>query len=408
MRRLFFAGITCLWAAAGSTAAPAAPIRYAGAITFAPDGTLFIGDNISSAVFAVPQPSATAAAIKPPVIELDGIDRRIAVVLGVPADSVRVNGMAVHPLSHAIYLAVAAGRTGTPEVMRVGLDGAITRVGIARLKASEWHITDAPTADERFRDRTGDWPVPSADKYHAKAQTTMRSMTIVDIKFHEGELFVAGISNEEFASTLRRVAFPFTGKAQSSAINIYHVAHERYETRAPIRAMTFATVDGRDTLVAGYTCSPLVLIPVADLKDGAKVTGKTIGDMGNGQPLSMFSVSAYGQPMIFVTNAGHGPRMIPIAGLQKAVAYLPDNSPHNYPSDLSPEYPLGPVGKSVMFVGASLFADRLDDKFIVSVTRDAASGSLNLEALPITPLPMKLDQIWSEYDFEGGGPKGTR
>lgn len=407
MRRLLLAGIACLIAAATTTAAQAAPIRYAGAITFSPDGTLFIGDNVSSTVFAIPQPSGAATAPNTPAIELDGIDRRIAAALGVPADSVRINGMAVHPQSHAIYLSVSAGRAGTPEVMRVGQDGSISRIGIARLKASEWRIADAPTADQRFRDRTGDWPVPSADKYHAKAQTPMRSMTIVDMKFHNGELFVAGISNEEFASTLRRVAYPFDGKAQASAIRIYHVAHERYETRAPIRAMTFATIDGQDMLVAGYTCSPLVLIPVADLKDGAKVTGKTIGDMGNGQPLSMFSVSAYGQPMIFVTNAGHGPRMIPIAGLQKAVAYLPDNSPHNYPSDLSPEYPLGPVGKSVMFVGASLFADRLDDKFIVSVTRDAASGSLNLEALPITPLPMKLDQIWSEFDFKGGGPKGA-
>ena len=404
MKRLFLAGIASLMAAA-TTAVQAAPIRYAGALTFSPDGTLFIGDNVSSTVFAIPQPSGTGPGLKSPAIELDGIDHRIAAVLGVPADRVRINGMAVHPSSHAIYLSVSAGKAATPEVMRVALDGGISRIGIAGMTASAWHIADAPTADESFRDRTGDWPVPSADKYHAKAQTPMRSMTIVDMKFHNGELFVAGISNEEFASTLRRVAFPFNGKAQSSAISIYHVAHERYESRAPIRAMTFATIDGQDTLVAGYTCSPLVLIPVADLKNGAKVTGKTIGDMGNGQPLSMFSVSAYGQPMIFVTNAGHGPRMIPIAGLQKAVAFLPGNSPHNYPSDLSPEYPLGPVGKSVMFVGASLFADRLDDKFIVSVTRDAASGSLNLEALPITPLPMKLDQIWSEFDFRGGGPK---
>lgn len=389
-----------------ATPALAAPIRYAGAITFAPDGTLFVGDNVSGAVFAYPQPAQPAPAMDPKAtpIELDGIDGRIAKLLGVPATSVRINGMAVHPVSREIHIAVSAGVAGKPEVIRVSRSGALAKLGVATLKASEWQIADAPTPDQKFRDRTGDWPVPAAAKYHAKAATPMRSMTIVDMKFHDGELFVAGISNEEFASTLRRVAWPFTGKGQSSAISIYHVAHERYETRAPIRAMTFAMVDGKDTLVAGYTCSPLVLIPVDDLKDGAKVSGKTIGDMGNGQPLSMFTVAAYGQPMIFVTNAGHGPRMIPIAGIQKAVAYLPDNSPHHYPSDLSPEYPLGPVGKSVMFVGSSLFADRLDDGHIVSITRDAASGSLNLEALPITPLPMKLDQIWSEFDFKGGGP----
>ena len=189
---------------------------------------------------------------------------------------------------------------------------------------------------------------------------------------------------------------------------MYHVAHTRYETRAPIRAMQFASVDGQDTLIAAYTCSPLVLIPVADLKDGAKVTGKTIGDMGNGQPISMVPVKLYGQDTLFVTNAGHGPRMIPIAGLSKAKVYLPDNSPKGFPSDISPEYPLGPVGKSVMFVGASLHADALNAKFLVSLTRDANSGSLHLEALPIAPLPMKLDEIWSEYDFPGGDGAGEQ
>lgn len=30
---------------------------------------------------------------------------------------------------------------------------------------------------------------------------------------------------------------------------------------------------------------------------------------------------------------------------------------------------------------------------------DARSGDLHLESLPTGPLPMKLDQIWSEFDF---------
>ena len=42
-------------------------------------------------------------------------------------------------------------------------------------------------------------PLPTAAaRDHLKAKTPMRSMTIVDMKFHNGELFVAGISNEEF------------------------------------------------------------------------------------------------------------------------------------------------------------------------------------------------------------------
>ncbi len=401
-----------LFGVAQTSVAMASQIKYAGALTFSPEGVLFVGDNISSAVFAYQLKATVAppADAKAPTIDIDDIDAKVATALGVTKASVHINGMAVHPISHEILLSVSRGIGArlNPELVKVGANGTITNMHLAKMAGSEWQIKNPPSTTEHFRDRTGDWPVPGAAKYHAKAALPMSTLTIVDMKFHNGELYISGISNEEFASTLRRVAYPFNGQSSDSQIRIYHVAHERYETRAPIRAMTFATVDGQDTLVAGYTCSPLVLIPVSDLKDGAKVTGRTIGDMGNGQPLSMVPIKAYGQDMIYVTNAAHGPRMIPIAGIQKAVVYLPENSPHNYPSDLSPEYPLGPVGKSVMFVGSSVMADRLNDNYLVSLTRDASSGSLNLEGLPITPLPMKLDKIWSEFDFNGGGPKASK
>jgi hypothetical protein len=388
--------------AAVESSQAAAKLQYAGTLTFSPDGVLFVGDNISGAVFAYPMGAGAALAAAQP-LEVDGIDDRIATLLKAPKSSIHINGMAVHPITHDVYLSVAFG-TGRPAVVKVSPAGVLSRIDLARAKPTSWSIPDAPTLDEHFRDRTGDWPVPAGDKYRQKAMTPMRSMTIVDMKFHNGELFVAGISNEEFSSTLRHVSYPFDGRSSSTAVRIYHVAHERYETRAPIRAMQFATIDGEDTLIAAYTCSPIVLIPTAELKDGAKVTGRTVGDMGNGQPLSLVSVSFNGQPSLFATNAGHGPRIIPISGLQKAVAYLPDNSPHGGVGDWRPEYPLGPVGKSLMFVGSSLFADKLDDQFLVSVTRDANSGSLNLEAVPTFPLPIKLDKIWAEFDFQGRGP----
>jgi hypothetical protein len=389
---------------AAAVSSPAATkLQYAGALTFSPDGVLFVGDNISGAVFAYPMDAGAAPAAAAP-LDVAGIDCRIAALLKTPQSGVRINGMAVHPVTHDVYLSVSFGG-GSPALVKVSPAGVLSQVDLARAKPTSWVVPDAPTPDQHFRDRTGDLPLPTSDKDHIKAMTPMRSMTIVDMKFHNGELFIAGISNEEFSSTLRRVSYPFSGQSSSTAVRIYHVAHERYETRAPIRAMGFATIDGRDTLIAAYTCSPLVLIPTADLKDGAKVTGRTVGDMGNGQPLSLVLISFKGEPSLFVTNAGHSPRIIPIAGLQKAVAYLPDNSPHGGVFDWRPEFPLGPVGKSVMFIGSSLFVDKLDDKYLVSVTRDAPSGSLNLQAALTFPLPISnLSEVWAEYDFTGGGP----
>jgi len=391
-----------------ATSASAA-LRNAGALAFSPEGVLFIGDNASGAIYAYAMARGTAPTSTAAPLEVDNIGDRIADALGVPSNEVAINGMAVHPVTQDVYLSVSRGYGDgmLPAVVRVTPEGKLFNVDLQSMQATEFKIHGVPSDDKHFRNRSKDWPVPAAVKYDAKAQIPVRTLTIVDMKFHNGELYVSGISNEEFASTLRRIPYPFTEKAIETKIRMYHIAHTRFETRAPIRAMQFATIDGVDTLIAAYTCSPLVLIPVASLRDGAKVTGKTIGDMGNGQPVSMFRVNVYGQDSLFVTNMGHGPRIIPLAGLNKATEYTPTNSPKGYPSDLSPEYPIGPVGKSVMFVGASLHADAVNDKFLVSLTRDAESGSLNLEALPVTPLPMKLDRIWSEFDFPGGGPNGS-
>ena len=84
---------------------------------------------------------------------------------------------------------------------------------------------------------------------------------ITDIQFNNGKIIVAGLSNEEFASKLRVLDYPFGGEASDSSIEIYHGAHGKLETRSPVR--TFITYE--NTVLAAYTCTPLVSIPVEDL-----------------------------------------------------------------------------------------------------------------------------------------------
>ncbi len=210
----------------------------------------------------------------------------------------------------------------------------------------------------------------------------MRSMAVVDIKFHNGELLVLGVSNQEFCSILRRVPYPFMGTSSEVHLEIFHVAHGRYETRAPIRTMQFATLNGEDTLIAAYACSPIVTIPVSQLTDGATVMGKTLGDMGNGQPISMVAYRDEGEDRLFITNVARGPVVLAISNLDGAPAFTAENAPHpNMLLDLSPHMPAGPVGKQVMFVGSSLRADLISDRFFVSLTREADTGSLTLETI---------------------------
>lgn len=59
--------------------------------------------------------------------------------------------------------------------------------------------------------------------------------------------------------------------------------------------MQFVTLNNEDYVLAAYTCTPLVLIPVKDIKDGAHVVGKTIAEMGYGNaPVDMIQFQSQG------------------------------------------------------------------------------------------------------------------
>jgi hypothetical protein len=334
----------------------------------------------------------------------ESIDETIAAALGVTVKSLVMNGMAVHPVTREPYLSVGVrnGDRLDPAVLSVSLAGEVHPFDLSSSKVTVHQLSDVPDEGKTFQSRAGFFPYPPAAVFEEKARAPLRSMTIVDLKFHDGEVFVAGVSNQEFSSTLRRIPYPFTGAASETQVEVYHLAHGKYETRAPIRTMQFGTIDGEDTVIAAYACSPLVTIPVSALKDGAKVTGKTIGDMGNGQPISMVAFRDGDEDKLFITNLGRGPIIVPLSGIRSAEGYTPENRPtQDKMLDQHPTMPAGPVGKQVLFVGSSLRADLFSDRFFVSLTRYADTGNLTLETLMTSPLPARLDKIWVEADFPG-------
>ena len=71
-------------------------------------------------------------------------------------------------------------------------------------------------------------------------------------------------------------------------MEIYHGAHGRFETRSPVRTFVPFNVGNEPSLLAAYTCTPLVQFPISELKPGAKIKGKTIAELGNrNRPLDM-------------------------------------------------------------------------------------------------------------------------
>ena len=383
-------------------------IKFAGALEFADDGTLFVGDNFNGAIYAFEVPAeAGPEQIMPSSIA--NIDSKIAELLGVGTQAIELNDMASHPISQDVYISVTriGSSTSQPALIQVTQDQQVTLVDLASLQFTKQDLTEFPEGETNFRTR-GLWPgSPPLPRDIAKGEIPLRTLAIMDMEYYEGELFVAGVAHDNFLSSLRRMSYPFDGNQSITNVEMYHIAHDQYESRAPIRAMSVQEIDGKAQLVAAYTCSPIVLVPLEDIKDGAKIAANTIMDYGNGQPLDMIPFEMQGQSMLFVTNDSRSPQVIPVAGLQDAKVVDHNDFERGGKLDLHPVMPFGPVGESVMFDGMSMHMTLVGGGMLASITRDLYTGSLNLDTNPAF-FPNRIHNMRAEFDFPQYQPDPTR
>ncbi len=261
-----------------------AAVRSAGPITFGPAGILFLADNLSAKVFAVDvaDPGAEAG---PEPFDLENVDARVGSFLGCAADDVVIRDVAVHPVSHNVYLSVQRGRgdAGQAVLVRIDrLDGSITDVPLDRVQVAEVTLADAPAEQDERLDVT--LPLGEEGEELQVGERTIRILrrpirtsTVTDMAYVDGTLLVAGLSNEEFSSRLRRIPFPFTSQATATSLEIFHVSHGKWETAA------------------------------ADLADGTKAVGRTVAEFGGvNQPLDMVSFVQDGEEYLLIANTAHG------------------------------------------------------------------------------------------------------
>ena len=275
-------------------------LKSAGALAFGPDGILFVGDSVGGSVVAVDTGDHTAAkgAAK---IDVQGVDVKIAAQVGVAPDQIMINDVKVNPVSKNAWLSASRGRgaDAAPLLVRVDSTGAVTVLSLDNARHASVGLTDAPKA------------TPGA-------RQDPRMMTITDMSYVNGNLLVAGLSNEEWSSALRSIPYPFHNANEGATLQIWHSSHGRYETESPVRTFVPYTIAGEQYILAAYTCTPLVKIPVADLKPGAKVKGATIADLGSGnQPLDMIPYHKDGHDFILVANSSLGVVKLKADSLEK-------------------------------------------------------------------------------------------
>jgi hypothetical protein len=327
-------------------------LKSAGALAFGPDGILFIGDTKGAALFAVDTGDRGPSAGKQKV-QVKDLAGKIAAMLGTNAKQIAINDLAVNPLSGNVYASVARGLgpDAVPVLVRVSAEGKPEEVSLENVRFAKAELPNAPGAKDRGR-----------------------AESITDVSFADGRVFVAGLSNEEFSSRLIAIPFPFSSEGFDGAgIEIYHGAHGRLETKSPIRTFVTYKINNEPFMLAAYTCTPLVKIPVAELKAGAHLKGTTIAELGNrNRPLDMIVYQKDGKDYLLMTNSSRGVMKITTEGAGSAESIT------------APVTGGGTKGlgyDTIKSLKGVVQMDQLDDKHAVILVQDGSD--LNLETIEL-------------------------
>ena len=269
-------------------------IKSAGPLAFGPDGILFVGDSAGSAIFALD--TGDRAAGSKAALKVDHLNRKVAEALGVEAAQITINDMAVNPASGKAYLSVSRGKgpDAAPVIARVDAAGKVEIVSLDAIPFAKAALSDSASA---------------------------KADAITDIAFVDGRVFVAGLSTEEFSSRLLSIPYPFAETGKGTSIEIFHGAHGKLETKSPVRTFAAYHIKGEPYLMAAYTCTPLVKIPVAALKPGSHLKGTTIAELGNhNKPLDMIVYNKDGKDYLLLANSARGVMKIQTEGFDTAEA----------------------------------------------------------------------------------------
>ena len=333
-------------------------LQSIGPLAFGPDGILFISDPKAAAIYAI-QTKVGKSSSPDREIHVKEVGAKIAASLGTTADKILIHDMAVNPDAglgaYKVYLSASDGRgpDAAPVLFGMMRSGEIHPIDLKKVRFSK---TELPNPPEFRQSRRGD----------------PRLLSITDMAYVEGRVFIAGLSNEEFASNLRSIRFPFAKMDNGTSIEIFHGAHGKFETRSPVRTFANYRIGDEAYLLAAYTCTPLVKIPINQLEAGKKIVGTTIAELGNrNRPLDMFVYRKDGKDFILMANSSRGMMKITTDNIDKINGITEKIS--------------GTAGLSydtLEGLDSVLQLDRLDENHALILVK-SQKGSLDIETIPL-------------------------
>jgi hypothetical protein len=309
------------------------------ALKFDPQGILYAADAKNDRLLglAIEEKEAKAKAVK-----IDNLSEPLAKALDAGADPVTVHDVAVHPVSHSVYLSASKKGGGGTLLFRVSGDK-LEKVDLGSFKTTSVAL---PAGARPF-----------------------------DLVVTAKDVVVSSMNRDKtFGSALHRVALPLKeGGVATAETEIYHTSHKRWETKAPLVAMAGFSSDGQEYIMGSTACTPVVRIGVSDVADKKKVQTATIVELGSrNAPVSMLVYTKDQQQSLLVTNNKEGAYKV-------AQPILAESSKLN---EKAVNRGAGVAIETVeAWKGAKKSA--ILDGVSAVVVRDGGDGTLSLQTLPL-------------------------
>ena len=331
--------------------------RQIGRMSFATDGVLLVADRGNGSVVAIATGDTGSAT--PLKKRIDNIDTLIAGALGTKATGVQIVDMVVNRINGRIYLSVIRKQDGISALLTIDGSGKVAAVNLAKAR----HVRITLPGD-------------------GKAKVS----NVTGVKLAGSRVLAAGQSGREFASKIYSIPLPLEhgNSAAVYSTETFHVAHGRWETRAPIQSFIPVKEKGKTYIVGSFNCTPIAKFPVDGLENGAKIKGTSVVELGSGnRPVDMFIYKKGGKDWLVPNTDRFHHKRRPIGpsqywGCRVDMKYLGAKETNEKAARRTVKKKKGPEGMEVIDV---LFGVKHIDQFAndkVVVLRDT-KGKLSLE-----------------------------
>jgi len=337
-------------------------LKSIGPVSFGPGGLLLIAEPGAAAIVGVETGDTGALAkLGKPIEDASAL---LAGALKTTADQIQIVDMAVNPVSGNIYFSVRNNAAKNVSVVVVDSSGSARELKLTGLASVRVSLPKSEAGPVR---------------------------TISDLAFAGDRILVTGQSNEEFSSKIFSIPLPLSADSAGSIFSAetYHVAHKRWETKAPIQSFVPYDDHGKLCVVGAFACTPIAKFSVADIASGANIRGISVVELGSGnRPLDLFIYGKDGRNWVVAnTNRFHQPLFGPSKfwGVRVSTEYLDRNEPgqiNEQAARRDVKEKSGPAGIEIMeSLSGAVHIAKLDDTTMV-VLREAGD-KLRIEAVAL-------------------------